>query len=207
MTESKSQKILTDVTKVFMQFGIKSVNMDDLARHLSISKKTLYLHFTDKEDLVRKAVAAHCTREDQEVQNICLKGLNAIDEMLEIMQMVISILKNIHPSVQYDLQKYHPDVYKAMKDNRDRAVFDCMMLNTKKGQREGYYRKDFNAEVINKVYIGRMDLIFDQSIFPYEQFTLTDLYKEIFSYHIRGIASEKGIAYLEQKLKQKKRTS
>ena len=181
--------------------------MDDLARHLSISKKTLYLHFTDKEDLVRKAVAAHCTREDQEVQNICLKGLNAIDEMLEIMQMVISILKNIHPSVQYDLQKYHPDVYKAMKDNRDRAVFDCMMLNTKKGQREGYYRKDFNAEVINKVYIGRMDLIFDQSIFPYEQFTLTDLYKEIFSYHIRGIASEKGIAYLEQKLKQKKRTS
>jgi TetR/AcrR family transcriptional regulator, cholesterol catabolism regulator len=207
MTDSKSQKILTDVTKVFMQFGIKSVNMDDLARHLSISKKTLYLHFTDKEDLVRKAVAAHCTREDQEVQNICLKGLNAIDEMLEIMQMVISILKNIHPSVQYDLQKYHPDVYKAMKDNRDRAVFDCMMLNTKKGQREGYYRKDFNAEVINKVYIGRMDLIFDQSIFPYEQFTLTDLYKEIFSYHIRGIASEKGIAYLEQKLKQKKRTS
>jgi hypothetical protein len=123
------------------------------------------------------------------------------------MQFVLGILKNIHPSVQFDLQKYHPDVYRAMKENRDRAVFDCMMQNTKKGQREGYYRKDFNAEVINKVYIGRMDLIFDQSMFPVEQFTLTSLYKEMFSYHIRGIASEKGLEYLDLKLKSKKRNT
>jgi TetR/AcrR family transcriptional regulator, cholesterol catabolism regulator len=205
MTLSKEQKILSEVTKVFMQYGIKSVNMDDLARHLSVSKKTLYQFFTDKEDLVRKAVASHCTREDEDVNSICQKGLNAIDEMLEIMQFVLGILKNIHPSVQFDLQKYHPEVFRAMKENRNRAVFDCMMQNTKKGQREGYYRKDFNAEVINKVYIGRMDLIFDQSIFPYEQFSLTDIYREIFSYHIRGIASQKGLEYLEQKLKTKKR--
>lgn len=207
MSELKEQKILDAVTKVFMQFGIKSVNMDDLARHLSISKKTLYLYFTDKEDLVRKAVASHCTREDADVQSICHKGLNAIDEILEIMQMVIGMLKNIHPSVQYDLQKYHPEVYSAMQENRDRAVFDCLMKNTKKGQREGLYRKDFNAEVINKMYIGRMDLIFDQSIFPHEHFNLTDIYREIFSYHIRGIASEKGLAYLYLKLKSKKRNN
>jgi TetR/AcrR family transcriptional regulator, cholesterol catabolism regulator len=207
MSDTREQKILLEVTKVFMQYGIKSVNMDDLARHLSVSKKTLYLYFTDKEDLVRKAVAAHCMQEDADVQSICHKGLNAIEEMLEIMQMVIGMLKNIHPSVQFDLQKYHPEVYKAMKENRDRAVFDCMIMNTKKGQREGYYRKDFNAEVINKVYIGRMDLIFDQTIFPITQFTLSELYKEIFSYHIRGIASDKGMEYLEQKLKSKKRNT
>jgi len=207
LIDSKENKILLEATKVFMQYGIKSVNMDDLARHLSISKKTLYQFFTDKEDIVRKAVASHCMREDQDVQSICHKGLNAIDEMLEIMQFVLGILKNIHPSVQFDLQKYHPDVYRAMKENRDRAVFDCMMQNTKKGQREGYYRKDFNAEVINKVYIGRMDLIFDQSMFPVEQFTLTSLYKEMFSYHIRGIASEKGLEFLDLKLKSKKRNT
>lgn len=207
MSENKEQKLLEDATRVFMQFGIKSVNMDDLARHLSVSKKTLYQYFTDKEDLVRKAVASHCTREDREIQGICTKGLNAIEEMLEIMHFVTGLLKNIHPSIQYDMQKYHPEAYRAMRENRDRAIFDCMMSNTKKGQKEGYYRKDFNAEVIIKLYIARMDLIFDQSIFPFEQFTFSDVYREMFRYHIRGIASEKGLEYLEQKLKQKKRNT
>jgi AcrR family transcriptional regulator len=207
MSENKEQKLLEDATKVFMQFGIKSVNMDDLARHLAISKKTLYQYFTDKEDLVYKAVASHCNREDQEIQEICKRGLNAIDEMLEIVQFVTGLLKNIHPSVQYDMQKYHPEAYRALRDNRDRAIFDCMMHNTKKGQKEGYYRKDFNSEVIIKLYIGRMDLIFDQSIFPFEHFTFSDVYREMFRYHIRGIASEKGLEYLEQKLKQKKRNT
>lgn len=207
MSDNKEQKILEDATRVFMQFGIKSVNMDDLARHLSVSKKTLYQYFTDKEDLVRKAVASHCTREDIAIQGICTKGLNAIDEMLEIMQFITGLLKNMHPSIKFDLQKYHPEVYRAMKENRDRAIFDCMMLNTKKGHREGYYRKDFNAEVIIKIYIGRMETIFDQSIFPFEQFTFIDIYREMFSYHIRGIASEEGLQYLGQKLKQKKRNT
>ncbi len=40
--EEKIEKIVEAAGKVFMRLGIKSVNMDDMARHLGISKKTLY---------------------------------------------------------------------------------------------------------------------------------------------------------------------
>lgn len=199
--QDKEAKLVEAATGVFLKYGIKSVNMDDMSRYLGISKKTLYQYIKDKEDLVRKSVAHFCTREDSEIRNICHAGLNAIDESLEIMKWVMNVLQNIHPSVNFDLEKYHPEVARAMKENRHRAVYDCIRLNLKKGQREGYYRKDFNVDVISKLYMARMDLIFDQELFPSEQFGLVDIYRELFKYHIRGIASAEGLEYLKDKLK------
>ncbi len=175
--------------------------MDDMSRHLGMSKKTLYQYVSDKEDLVRRSVATYCTKEDHDVRKITKLGLNAIDESLEIMKWVLAKLQNMHPSVSYDLEKYHPEVFHLMRENRHRAIYDSCMLNMKKGQREGLYRKDFNPEVIAKFYISRIDLIFDQSTFPAGQFNPPQVYLEMFNYHIRGIASTKGVEYLKEKMK------
>jgi AcrR family transcriptional regulator len=45
-------KILNGAEELFMRYGVRSISMDDIARHLSVSKKTLYQHFADKDDLV-----------------------------------------------------------------------------------------------------------------------------------------------------------
>lgn len=199
--QEKGNKIIDSAFRVYMRYGIKSVNMDDMSRHLGMSKKTLYQYVTDKEDLVRRCVDTFCTREYKDVKQITKRGLNAIDESLEIMQWVLAKLENMHPSVSFDLEKYHPEVYNKMRKKRQRAIFDSCMLNMKKGQREGLYRKDFKPEVIAKLYIPRIDLIFDQSIFPQAQFNPSQVYIEMFRYHIRGIASPKGLKYLNEKLK------
>ena len=46
------KNILLKVRELYMKYGIKSITMDDVARELSISKKTLYQYVTDKDDLV-----------------------------------------------------------------------------------------------------------------------------------------------------------
>lgn len=199
--EERELKILQAASNVFMKYGIKSVNMDDLARHLGVSKKTLYLYVKDKEDMLRKSVQMFCEREDQEIKTICERGLNAIDESLEIMKWVTGVLQEIHPSVHFDMQKYHPEVHKMMMDNRFTAIYDCISNNIKKGQKEGFYRKDINADIITRVYITRIDVIFDSNVFGHADYTPTHLYTEIFRYHIRGIASDKGHQYLSEKQK------
>jgi AcrR family transcriptional regulator len=188
-----------------MRLGVKSVNMDDVARHLGVSKKTLYLHFKDKEDLIRRVIDLHCSMEDSSLAAIQAKNLPAIDEMFEIMHWVLSILSKVNPSVQFDLDKYHPEESRKLKESRHRVVYGCMLGNMKKGQKEGMYRKDFHADVIAKIYISRMDVLFDPVVFPFGEYQLTDLYKEVFQYHIRGIASAKGIEQLEHMLKQKRK--
>jgi TetR/AcrR family transcriptional regulator, cholesterol catabolism regulator len=199
--EEKEHKIIQGAARVFMKYGIKSVNMDDLARHLAVSKKTLYLYVKDKEDILRRAVLYFCKEEDDQINGICSLGLNAIDESLEIMKWVVSILRNVHPSVNYDMEKYFPEISKTMHDNRFKAVYQCLSNNIRKGQKEGLYRKDINADVIVKMYITRMDVMFDQHLFPLADYNLADIYAEMFRYHIRGIASNKGHEYLAERIK------
>jgi hypothetical protein len=111
----------------------------------------------------------------------------------------------MHPSVAYDMEKYHPEIYFDLWNNRQKFIVECILDNLKKGQKEGLYRKDFNADVISKLYIGRMNVMFDQKLFPQQEYSLTELYMELATYHVRGIASPKGIEMLESKLKTKKK--
>jgi len=204
--DQKVDKIIEGAKRVFMRYGIKSVNMDDMARHLGISKKTLYLHIKDKEDLVKRTMIDFCANEDREIKGICNLGLNAVYESLEIMKWVSGMLQHMHPSVAFDMEKYHPEVYHDLWTNRQNFIMECIFENLRKGQKEGLYRKDFNADMIAKLYVARVQAMFDQTLFPHDEYNLSDLYTEIFKYHIRGIASSKGVEMLESKQKTKKKS-
>lgn len=199
--QEKELKLLENATGVFMRYGIKSVNMDDMARHLSMSKKTLYQYVKDKEDLVNKVISLFIHNENTQVNGIHEKQYDAIEESLEIMKWVTGLLQNIHPSVVYDLQKYHPESAKRMQKEQEQTVYGSVLSNLKKGQKEGLYRKDFNAEIIASLYTARLDIVFYQAVFPLEQGKLGDVYKEIFKYHIHGIASSLGLERLKEKMK------
>lgn len=199
--QEKELRLLENASTIFMRYGIKSVNMDDMAKHLSMSKKTLYQYVKDKEDLVNKVVTLFTDNEHLHVKGILEKGYNAIEESLEIMKWVSSVLQNVHPSVIYDLQKYHPEVALRLNKTQEETICGSILHNLKKGQKEGLYRKDFNAEIIAKVYAARIDQMLRELIYPLEQFKLSDIYKEIFKYHIHGVASPAGLEHLKEKMK------
>ncbi len=200
----KELNIIRASSQVFMRLGIKSVNMDDIARALGISKRTLYQYVKDKNDLVRKCIFSMCDAEDQAVGEICARGLNAIDELFEISRFITDVLSKMHPSIHFDMEKYHPEILKEMMDNREQAVFSCIHANLEKGKKEGLYRADLNTVVIAKIYMAKMDVVFNAKIFPPEEASFAEVYLEYLRYHIRGLASEKGIAYLVEKVKNKK---
>ncbi len=197
----KEQKVIMGATMVFMKYGIKSVNMDDIARNLGISKKTLYKYVKDKADLVGKAMGMHCEIEDKGITEICEKGLNSIDENLEIMQFILSILGEVHPSIMFDMEKYYPEILADTLEQRHHIVYDCLYSNMEKGKKEGLYREDMDSDILSKVYITSIDGMFSAKLFPVGEKSLSDIYREMFRYHIRGIASDKGREYLKEKMK------
>ncbi len=194
----KEKEIIAGATEVFMRLGIKSVNMDDISRQLGISKKTLYKVVSDKNDLVKKSVLIMMDLEDEAILEIQNKSLNAIDENMEIMKHVTGMLNNMHPSILFDMEKYHPSVLKLMIENRHENIYDCIHSNLVKGVNEGLYRKNLNTEIIAKIYISSTDVILDQSAVHLNETSFSERFKEYFRYHIRGIASEKGIQYLKE---------
>jgi len=204
--EEKEVKIVQGASKIFMQYGIKSVNMDDMARHLGVSKKTLYLVVKDKEDLVRKAICAFGEIEDNQILSIVNKNLTAINESFEIMEWVLSVFQNLHPSIMFDMEKYHPEVFHEMRNNRHKMIFECMVANMKKGQKEGVYRKDFNPEIIVRMYMAHVESMFNPRLFPLGTFKLSEIYTTGYLYHLHGISSPKGHDLIKEKFKHIKNT-
>lgn len=198
--ETKEQLLLA-ITELFMRYGIKSLTMDDISRHLGISKKTLYQFVSDKKDLVKQCVELTVTAEQCMLCEFATEKGNAIDELFLVNKRISEKLQNVQPAVMFDLQKYYPDAWKVMENHKHCFIYDMMVKNINDGVVQGLYRDNVNVEIVARIYVGMIDKMFDTEFFPNNTFSFEILHREIARYHIRGIASEKGREYLKAKIK------
>jgi AcrR family transcriptional regulator len=199
--EEKLIQILGKVETVFWRYGVKSVTMDDIAKELKISKKTLYRFVKDKSDLVVKVLEGHCELDKVVVHDAIENAENAIDELMHVSEMLGQKLQQINPSFHYDLEKYYPKAWTVFSEHKENFILNCVKQNLERGVKEGIYRDNLNAEVISQLYIHKIDCIFDSAIFPVGKFTFFEVFLELMRYHIRGVSNEKGNTYLAQKIK------
>lgn len=198
--KEKSCQLIGTCLDLFMKFGIKSLTMDDISRKLGISKKTLYQFVKDKKDLVNKGMKL-CLEEEQSVlAQISSDSDNAIDELIGFTRFVNSRLSDLHASVIYDIQKYHPDSWTMMEDHKKGFVRLSILENTERGIREGLYRDNLNSEIVASLYMLMMDGFFQSEENFGKDARLEDLHLEMIRYHVRGIANEKGITLLKESL-------
>ncbi len=203
--ETKKQAILEKVAELFMRYGIKSVTMDDVAKALKMSKKTLYTFVSDKGDLVRQVMAGHCDLEMAACELIRENNLdNAMDELLEITKFVTAQIKNVHPSIHYDLEKYYPEAWGELEKHKLNYIYGTVVDNLNRGIEQGFYRENVNTAIIARLYVYKLDMFFDPEIFPPKEYNFLEVYMEMMRYHIRGVASKKGLEYLEKKAPQEK---
>lgn len=199
--EKKEIELLSSITEIFMQYGIKSLTMDDICRHIGISKKTLYQYVSDKKDLVTKSLQLIVKQEQAILSEITATNKNAIDKLLSINIRISEKLQRVQPAVMYDLQKYYPEAWKVMEEHKKCFINDMLIENIKLGIQQGFFRENVNAEIVAKIYVSMIDKIFDVNFFPAHQYSFQEMHKEIVRYHIRGIASNKGTEYLVKRLK------
>lgn len=201
------KNILLKVRELYTKYGIKSITMDDVAGELGISKKTLYQYITDKDDLVGKFIDNEIAMRQDEICKCFRENFNAIEELFEISIYMNKVMKDQNPATEHDLKKYYPHhYYRTVKIRRER-IFNYILMNLKKGIEEGLYRTELNGEIIAKLYLSRLENIHLNDLFTVEEFTSAKLFLELLVYHVRGIATEKGIIVLENKIKEMETTN
>ncbi len=199
--EKQEQEIIFDALMMFSKYGVRSVTMDDIARELGISKKTLYVHFENKADLVHKAVwTVHETIKEQMVK-IHAETDNPIDELLEIDKVVSQIMENHSPSMRFQLQKYYPETFAALYEGRHELVHKMISENMEKGKERGLYRPDADTGVVSYLYCSKMETLHNEEEKLLEKHSIGYVMRQSLEYHIRGIATEKGVKYLQEKIK------
>ena len=189
----QKEQILQGAEELFFRYGVKSVTMDDISRQIGISKKTLYLFVDNKADLIEKIFHRSCEVEITMMAELRKSSKDAIDEMFKLAEYIIGMLRNMSPSLVYDLRKYYMPTWSTIESLHKEHVSSLIKENLELGKKQGVYRKEINTDIIAKLYAGKTSLIVDQELFPIPQYNQAELFKSYFSYHIHGIASPKGL--------------
>jgi len=188
-----NEKIISGALELYLKYGIKSITMDDVAKELGVSKKTIYQVVQDKADLVQKATEFFISIDKQNMANLVGQFDNIMEQMVQIGNYGCNVLKNLNPSVIYDLKKYYPATWQHFLEYKNTFFYEIIFDNIKSGIKAGLYRDNLNVDIISRFYIGQIEVIVDDNIFPPVKYRFEDLCKEFIKYHIHGIATPTGI--------------
>ncbi len=194
-------KILQKSADMFLNLGFKSVTMDDIAANLGMSKKTIYSHFSSKKKLVEASTFFVSEKVNETICSIIDAKYDPIEETFTIKSMINNLLKNEKSSPSYQLQKYYPKIFKQVNDQQFEVLKSCIVENLKRGIVGGYYRKDIDIDLITRFYFSGNISLTNQDLFPMDQYEMSSLKDTYLDYHIRAIATEKGLRTLKNILK------
>jgi len=198
--DNKLKDIVSKSCKLFQKYGIKSVSMDDIARECGISKKTLYESVKDKHDLVKKAIDFEFNKGSHTPHTVDFANFNAVDVLFIVYRSAIDFFKDFNMSMEYDLRKYYPDLYSKSKAKRRKHIYERMVMNMEQGRKEGFFREDFNIDLIAKIHVVKVEGLLQTDIFDDTDYTIVDIFRELFSHHFMAIATEKGVKQFNKKL-------
>lgn len=196
MCEIKN-KIIAKSTEMFLRLGFKSITMDDIAGEMSMSKKTIYKFFSNKDVLIEESIAALHQEIASAIEKISSQNLNAIEENFELKRMFKELFKSAESSPIYQLKKHYPDIYEKALENQVILSENSFRNNIKRGIKEGLYRANIAIENYVKFYYTLIFSINENTLLEKEAKEIETLALE---YHIRAMATSAGTAELEKQL-------
>jgi len=197
-----TQELIVKSWQVFKKYGVRSISMDDIARELSISKKTLYKFVRNKSELLEKVFENQNNIIDLIFEKNRQERANAIDVLFGVSTDVIKLLSEANPVLTYDLQKYYPDICKMHLDAKRQKTYEKIKQNIEDGIKEGLYREDIELEATAMLYVQNMENLMNTEFLFSKTFLPSDLFKVMFENHIRAIANAIGLEYFNKRLKE-----
>jgi AcrR family transcriptional regulator len=198
MEQDPRHSILSRTMELFQRFGIRAINMDDVARELAMSKKTLYTFFSNKGDLVDQAAKYIFASKSKQFMEQASIYENAIDELFEVQRIQEEVLKNYGTRLLFALKKYHPETYEWMMNARRDMMIETSTANLQRGISQKLYREDLNVERTALIRYNTMVGIMEDPKMGDDPAPRGEMLHYSLLLHIRSIASAQGLAYLQE---------
>lgn len=185
-------RILAGAFELFSRFGIKSVTMDDIARHLSISKKTIYQFFRDKDEVVHTLIDRHFAIEVADFELIANTAPNVVEEVFGHMRKLHKMFTNANPNMFYDLRKFHPRSWELVTRFRTETCLAMVERALEKGKKDGYVRMDVNSKILAQLRIEEIEMGFNPMIFPPDKYQMLDVQIAMVEHFLYGVCTLRG---------------
>jgi AcrR family transcriptional regulator len=188
-----TERIKQQAHELFMQYGFRSVSMDDIANKLGMSKKTIYQFYADKEELISAVVSETI----QQNQTGCIAdrkiAANAVHEIFLAIEMVMEMFSKMNPSLLFDMQKYHPLAFAKFQKHKNDFLYNVTRENIIRGIREEVFREDINIELVARFRVESMMFPFNPEFQNKVKLNMAEIHEELMMIqYLFGLASPKG---------------
>lgn len=192
LVSDQKQYIIQQAYEQFRQYGFKSVTMDDLARNMGVSKKTLYELFKDKDELVLESVKHMICENQCQTEDAFKQAKNAVEEIIFILRIMEKMVRGLNLVCYIDMQRHYPAAYQYLNAHKNSYLYQCISDNLKRGKEEGLYREDVDIDIITRFRMESAMIVFQNNLFPQDKFNIVKVNTQIFANYLYGIASLKG---------------
>ena len=186
------EKIIKGAEELFFRFGVRSVTMDDIAKHLGMSKKTIYQCYTDKDEMVYKLMQEQVQQHEEKFGGIQKNATNVIEEVFAIMKEISAYLSRINPLLMYELQKYYPKAWTLFKGLKENFIQKLVENSINRGKEQGIVRDDINTKILSRLRLEEVEMAFNPSLYPPDKFNHVEVQIALTEHFLYGICTLKG---------------
>ena len=194
------ESILKAAKPRMQEVGIRSVSVDDLCKELGISKKTFYVYFPSKDELVSEILHEHEQKVAHDLDTALSKRTitQVIVEWTKIAQSTQK--KDLKtPAMMYDLEKYYPQLFAAHKKVMRQTAEKILVRFLGKGVSEGIFRADIDVDVVAMMFLDMQYRLLD--LMTGGQMTKEEVHRigrQRMDILMRGILTQEGLETLKK---------
>jgi AcrR family transcriptional regulator len=194
-TRTKSQAtknhILQQAEELFIKHGVSKVTVDEVARELGMSKKTIYLYFPDKKTLIKNIIHKNqqelMNRVDENLDN---KELNFIQKLQSMMSVLMNFLTKISPIFIRDLKRQYPDLWLQINEFKEKQGFKRIQLIAEEGVKDGMIRNDIPLPLIITLYFLVVENIIISERVIHLPYSTQELFTSVIKFIYGGILTD-----------------
>lgn len=187
------EKILKTALELFFKFGIKRVTMDDIAKELGMSKKTIYQFYKEKDDIVNQLCDIEMLKHEQEFEVTHQKSKDPVHEIMLLSEQMSEMMQNINPVFFLDLQKHHPIALQRFQKFKREYAFNQIKRNIIKGIELGVYREDIDPDFVSNYRLNQIDMfMFGKTTYAFDKISFTKAHELLLDMFVHGVCTIKG---------------
>ena len=199
MSQDQKRNIIKTAGDLFFRLGIRSVSIDDICRELGISKKTFYVYFESKDELIEQLLQANLDYIAGKMED--LVKLQDFKQLVKVFIKRQQAEKNDVrrvPQLVYDLKKYYPRQFADFQQKCFKTQKNYIMRYLEQGLKDGYVRADLNIELTAVLFAKiHSDAIRDFEIIEGHNHNMHQLAHTAMDVFVRGVLSEEGLKLFE----------
>ncbi|MCU7495259.1 MAG: TetR/AcrR family transcriptional regulator [Ignavibacteria bacterium] len=196
-------KILLFAREKFFREGFYKTSMDELARELKMSKKTIYKYFPSKEKLVENVVDNLLEETSGKIKSVLEKNVDAVSKILDLLGILSNIFLKISDKWLKDMQYNTPHLWAKIDAFRTRTMYMNIGKIFEQGKAEGLF-EERPVELLMVIFISSMRAIVSPEFLLNHKFSFNEAVEQAFQILLNGILTNKGANTLKNSIKQDK---